>query len=97
MKAFEARIEGRVQRVMFRDFARRKAARLGLTGTVENAADGTVRVVAEGKEAALEQFAAWLHHGSPLAKVAQVALVWREYSGQFTSFTIQYRSLWDRL
>src|SRR3989344_224255 len=44
----ETIVSGRVQVVMYRDFATRKARGLGLVGEVKNLPDGTVRVVAEG-------------------------------------------------
>ena len=50
MKRIECHIEGRVQMVMYRDFAMRKAKLLGLSGTVKNNDDGTVTLVAEGEE-----------------------------------------------
>ena len=39
IKQIECVIIGRVQLVMFRDFARRKARKLGIAGTVENLPD----------------------------------------------------------
>ena len=49
----EVVVAGRVQLVMYRDFAWRKAHGLGLKGEVQNLKDGTVRVVAEGPEEVL--------------------------------------------
>jgi len=97
MKGVEAVVHGRVQRVMFRDFASRHACKLGLVGSVENLPDGTVRVVAEGKEEILEALLNFLRKGPLLAKVEKVDVVWREPSEAYTSFDIVYHSLKDRL
>ena len=55
-KEIEVIIRGRVQMVMFRDFTKRKAGSLGLTGTVKNLKDGSVCVVAQGDEDKLNKF-----------------------------------------
>lgn len=50
------RAEGEVQGVGFRWTARREAATLGISGSAENAYDGTVLLVLEGPPDALRQF-----------------------------------------
>ncbi len=57
------RVRGRVQGVGFRWWARRKAANLGLRGTVRNRPDGTVEVHAAGELETLEAFAAAVEVG----------------------------------
>ena len=86
----EATIHGRVQMVMYRDFAQRKAAGLKLRGEVQNLSDGTVRVVAEGPRIKLEQYLVKLHKGSLLARVESVEHVWLPATGEFTRFDIVY-------
>ncbi len=86
----EAIVSGRVQMVMYRDFAQRKASGLGLTGTVENLPDGTVRVVAEGSRERLERLLAKLHKGSLLAHVEGVSHEWLPATGEFARFAITY-------
>lgn len=66
------RISGKVQGVWFRESARREAQRLGLAGHALNRADGSVEVVAAGGAAELDALAAWLRHGSPMARVDAV-------------------------
>jgi acylphosphatase len=61
-----------VQGVNFRWQCRETAERLGLSGWVRNRADGTVEVVAEGRESALAELVAWCHHGPPHADVSGV-------------------------
>ena len=66
------RVRGRVQGVGFRWWARRRAADLGLRGTVRNRPDGTVEVHAAGELETLEAFAAELEVGPRSARVAGV-------------------------
>ena len=81
---------GRVQLVMFRDFTRRNAKKLDITGTVQNRSDGSVHVVAEGEEDALRKFLARLHRGPIFARVDKVEEVWSEATGEFKTFEIIY-------
>ena len=66
------RVRGRVQGVYFRWWTRRRAADLGLWGTVQNRPDGTVEVHAAGEPETLEAFAAELEIGPPSARVEGV-------------------------
>lgn len=69
MKACTLRVSGRVQGVFFRTSAKEVADQLGICGIVRNEPDGTVFVVAEGDEMALERFIAWCKKGPPRAQV----------------------------
>lgn len=75
---------------MYRDFAQRKARKLGLVGTVQNLKDGTVSIVAEGEEAALNEYIQYLKKGSVLSNVEDVEIVWGEPSGNLSDFLIVY-------
>lgn len=86
----EAIVSGRVQLVMYRDFAQRKARKLKLVGEVQNLPNGTVRVIAEGPRERLETYLALLHKGPLLARVDAVAPVWKEAQGVYTAFSINY-------
>ena len=83
-------IEGRVQMVMFRDFAQRKARGLELVGWVKNLDNGTVEVVAQGTPDQLKDYIAQLHEGSILSRVDSVSVEWRAPSGHFDDFIIAY-------
>ena len=89
-KEFRAIVSGRVQMVMYRDFAQRKASRLRLSGTVRNLKDGTVEVVAQGEEKDLEAYIKKLNRGSILSSVSGVAVEWREPSATYEGFKIVY-------
>ena len=86
----EAIVSGRVQFVMYRDFTTRKARGLGLAGEVKNLPDGTVRVVAEGPRATLDQFVKKLHRGSLFSRVDGVRMSWLPATGAYRSFNIAY-------
>lgn len=84
-------ISGRVQLVMFRDFARRKAKRHKITGWVRNKKDNTVELLAEGDEDALKKYVKLLHEGPILAEVENVECKWWEgATGEFKKFEIRY-------
>lgn len=88
-KRIRAIVSGRVQLVMYRDFARRKADRFGITGWVRNHPDNTVEVVAEGEEDDLKEYIEYLEEGPLLAEVAGVEVKWwPEATGEFREFLI---------
>jgi acylphosphatase len=72
----DARVLGRVQGVGYRVFAVREAGVLGLDGFVANEADGSVRVVAEGRRGDLEVLLERLEDGPPAGYVDRVIARW---------------------
>ncbi|OHB18796.1 MAG: hypothetical protein A2854_02930 [Parcubacteria group bacterium RIFCSPHIGHO2_01_FULL_56_18] len=88
MEEFRAIVSGRVQMVMYRDFAQRHARRFGIVGTVRNLPDGAVEIVAQGEKASLEKLLQDLHKGPLLAKVTDVQTEWRIPHTRFDSFEI---------
>lgn len=89
-KQVTAVVHGYVQGVSFRYYTHRAANRLGLTGWVANQRDGTVKVVAEGDEANLREFVAFLQDGSPAANVQRVDEQWAAPTGDFHKFSVRY-------
>lgn len=65
-------VSGKVQGVWFRASTRERAQALGLRGHAENLDDGRVEVFAVGAPAAVEELAAWLRQGPPMARVDRV-------------------------
>jgi acylphosphatase len=65
-------VTGEVQGVGFRWAAQGQAERLGLVGRVRNRTDGAVELTAQGEQAAMDAFAAWLEEGPRGAHVADV-------------------------
>ncbi len=89
-KELRAVVRGRVQLVMYRDFAKRNAQRLNIAGTVCNRSDGTVEVIAQGDEIVLAIYLKQLHHGPILANVKQVDVIWKEPAETMSGFRILY-------
>ena len=90
MKRLEATVHGYVQGVFFRDTTRRVAGARGITGWVRNRPDGTVQVVAEGEETALQELLDFLHRGPSAASVTRVDSEWQSATGEFTTFHIRH-------
>ncbi|MEK9201812.1 MAG: acylphosphatase, partial [Patescibacteria group bacterium] len=88
MHRIECVITGKVQGVFFREFAKRHADLLGITGFAENREDGGVFVIAEGEKTTLEDFISRLKEGSEHANVTNVSVVWEEAIGGNTLFSI---------
>jgi acylphosphatase len=65
-------VDGSVQGVGFRSFVQHKATALGLSGWARNVEDGRVEVYAAGSPARLNDLAAALHVGPPMAEVRAV-------------------------
>lgn len=71
-QGIRATVRGDVQGVGFRDATVRRARELGVLGWVRNDEDGAVVVHAEGPSSAVDDLAAFLGDGPPLARVAGV-------------------------
>ena len=69
MSAARFVVSGKVQGVFFRASARDRANALGLRGFAKNLPDGRVEVLAAGSDAAIDELAAWLREGPPMARV----------------------------
>ena len=82
-------IGGLVQRVGYRFFAQRVAARHQVVGYVRNLPDGRVEVHAEGTPESVEGFKHDIAAGPQFARVEQVEEVSVEPTGQYTSFRIE--------
>ncbi|MFW6140243.1 MAG: acylphosphatase [Acidobacteriota bacterium] len=83
-------ISGRVQGVLFRDFAQRMASSLGVTGWVKNLPDSRVEVLAEGKEEKINQLIESLRQGPQLARVEDLDVKREEYKGEYSGFHITW-------
>ena len=81
-------VRGRVTGVYFRAASQREARRLGITGWVKNRQDGAVELLAEGDEDLIKEIIGWAHHGPSAARVDQVDVRWRGYTGEFSDFRI---------
>jgi acylphosphatase len=84
-------VHGRVQGVFFRDFTRRQAWALSLTGYVRNLPDGAVEVVVEGPQDELQQLLEQVKAGPSGAHVEKVDLHWGDSRGEFDRFEVRYQ------
>ena len=82
-------IFGRVQGVYFRKSTHQQATRQNLTGWVRNRKEGTVEILAQGKEEDLLALLKWCEKGPPFAKVDRIEINWREQEQEFSSFQIK--------
>jgi len=88
MKRVNIMVRGLVQGVGFRYHTRQQALQLGVTGYVCNRPDGTVKILAEGDDEALQQLIAWVHQGPAAARVSQVDVVEQPPLGDINTFSI---------
>jgi acylphosphatase len=79
-------VEGRVQGVGFRWWARARALELGLTGWAENLEDGRVRVIAEGARASCSELLALLETSETPGRVVRVTHRWDDPHGGLSGF-----------
>ncbi len=80
--AARIRVTGLVQGVFFRASTRDAAIRLGLSGWVRNAPDGSVEIFAEGEAGTVRKFIDWCRQGPPSAVVRDVSVTWSEPAGE---------------
>lgn len=83
-------IKGRVQGVFYREFVRREAEGLGVSGYVRNLKDGNVEIVAEGEEKQLREFEKKFRKGPLMAFVSDVNVKEEQPTGEFEGFDIRY-------
>ncbi len=65
-------VKGRVQGVYFRQTTQEKAMALGITGTVRNLPDRSVKIMATGKKEQLDKLVSWCRQGPSRAEVSGI-------------------------
>lgn len=68
-------VHGHVQGVFYRGWSVEAARSLGLSGWVRNRRDGTVEMLIDGPEAAIEAMIARCRDGPPAARVERIDVV----------------------
>lgn len=81
-------VNGRVQGVSFRRFAKEHAESNNVTGWVRNLEDGRVEALLCGEDIAVRHVEAWLSCGPKLAKVTDMNVEFREYEDCYQSFDL---------
>lgn len=84
-------VSGRVQGVFFRSYTKDEADSRGVTGWVRNLSDGRVEAVFEGEKEKVEEMIKFCKQGPPSAKVADIKVIFEDYTGEFKNFSIRYR------
>lgn len=74
-------VSGRVQGVGFRASTRREARDQGVSGWVQNLADGRVEAVFEGPEADVEAMIEWCRDGPSTARVEDLTVEYEDPQG----------------
>ncbi len=90
MRRIHVIVEGLVQGVCFRDYTRRQAFTLQLTGWVRNLPDGSVEAMLCGESDRVATMLQWLRQGSPRSRVDELHI--DELVGEelCTTFEIRY-------
>jgi acylphosphatase len=83
-------VEGVVQGVGYRNFAEEWSQKLGLRGYCQNLPEGRVLVEVEGDQAVIELFIQRLRQGPRRARVTDIKMTWKSYTGRFSEFGIRY-------
>jgi acylphosphatase len=87
MKRADVRIRGNVQRAGFRTFIKNIADSLNLKGFAENLGDGSVKVVCEGEEEAIEGLINSVKQNPPsFVSIEGMDAAYEEYKGEFRGF-----------
>jgi len=72
IKHLDITVQGRVQRVGYRQATKAVADQLGVRGSVKNEKDGSVSIEAEAEETLLELFLDFCRDGSETAEVTNL-------------------------
>lgn len=83
-------IDGLVQGVCFRHYARIEAGKLDVRGWIRNMSDGRVEVVGEGTPEAVARLVAWCRRGPPGARVTGVQETYGPPTDDYTTFEVHY-------
>jgi acylphosphatase len=85
----DVRFRGKVQGVHFRDFTRRFARRMMVSGWVRNIPDGSVEAVFEGDGESIDEVIRLLTEEHPYARVDHVDIIWSPSQEEYKGFEIR--------
>lgn len=83
-------ITGFVQNVGFRQFVKRQARKLDLTGWVRNLPDGSVEAIVSGSKEKIEELLRHVNKGPFLSEVHNVNVTWDETGEEFGEFIVRH-------
>lgn len=85
-------VEGAVQGVGYREFTRRAALRLNVSGWVRNRSDGAVEALVRGSPAAVESLIAAMRQGPRFAIVESLSVIEYDEADEDDGGTFMIRS-----
>jgi len=88
-KRIHLKIHGQVQGVSFRHYTKQVANKLNLTGWVKNNSDGTVELIVEGEEQAINKLKQACQK-FPSAKIDKIEENWSTCKNEFSAFNIEF-------
>jgi acylphosphatase len=83
-------VEGKVQKVGYRDKVQEIARECKLVGKVKNMEDGTVEIICEGGKKVIEDFKKRIKIKDELIDVKNISASYEEPTGEFKYFKIEY-------
>lgn len=81
-------VSGFVQGVGYRQFVRRYAKKLGVSGWVKNLPDGRVEALVVGSKDNIDKLIKQCQKGPFLARVKNVDVVWEESLEEYSAFEV---------
>lgn len=87
-KSVKLVINGTVQGIFFRQFIKENADKLNLRGYARNLENGDVEVIVEGNGEDVEKMTEICKQGPKFARIRQVGVEERKYSGEFSEFKV---------
>ena len=88
MKEIYCKIYGNVQNVAYRQFAQKKAFDYKVNGTVQNVDEGSVEIIAQGREEDLKLFLEAISAGPEDAEVESLSVMWGPAQESMNGFQI---------
>ena len=85
-KAVSITVSGRVQQVGYRHYTRLAAQDYDIKGKIENKADGSVYIEAQGEEKNLQEFIDFCKKGPVWARVYNIDIQPIDVNEQYTTF-----------
>ncbi|MBI4919262.1 acylphosphatase [archaeon] len=84
------KVNGNVQGVFFRQYAKQIADKLRIKGVAKNLLDGSVEIIAEGEEEDLRTLVRACEEGPKGAIIENTHVYYDKSTGEFTSFRVSF-------
>lgn len=84
------KVYGVVQGVLLRYMTREKAKELKIEGYVKNLSDGSVEIVANGKDDSIDKLISWLKASPGQSRVTDLKLKWQPAKNHWQRFQVLF-------